>query len=367
MKNGTINAENQSCVSISGQNSEDYTDTNKKNSFVMNGGTLEGYNGVAMFEGATKFSMTNGSITSTGDSGAAVSVSDESSGSTIEISGGTVKATGESAMAVDNESYGTAEIKGGSITAEGEGSTAVYNGATGTVEISGGTVKATSDNSTAASNDSSGTVNISGGEISTTGKESIAVYNGSSTDDEGTSSPGKLNISGEDTTINGAVCNSSGEVNISEDSTTNGFITNEEGTVKVGSTNLEELTNMATVLIDGEEQSFLNDDNKNAYIEANCVAIIGTAGEDDAQYFTTLEAAVDAAKENNTITLLKDVKLNGTIIIDKDNVNTNEYENSFIINKDITLDLDEYDLTITDTDGLDCVIQILSGILTITG
>ena len=138
MENGTIKAPNQLCVSVYGQGSGTYTDASKKNSFVMNGGTLEGDNGVAMYEGAANFNISGGSITATGNDGsAAVYVSEESEGSTVEISGGTVTATGESAMAVDNESSGTVNITGGTIKVTGDESLTVYNNSEGTVNISG--------------------------------------------------------------------------------------------------------------------------------------------------------------------------------------------------------------------------------------
>ena len=134
------------------------------------------------------------------------------------------------------------------------------------------------------------------------------------------SSQGTVNINGG--TITGNVSNnSSGEVNISKDSTINGFIANKSsGSVKINNIDLKEVTDMPTANINGKDENFTDEDNKNNYIAENCVAIIGTKGDDNAKYFTTLEAAFSAANASDsgaTITLLKNTTIDSSITVSK--------------------------------------------------
>jgi hypothetical protein len=97
-------------------------------------------------------------------------------GTRLEITGGTVRSTQSGSgnyPAVYNSSASAVSISGGTVLATGQ--TAVYNNnSTGIINISGGTVSATGGQTVSNRN---GNINISGGTVSATGATGQAVYN----------------------------------------------------------------------------------------------------------------------------------------------------------------------------------------------
>ena len=202
-------------------------------------------------------------------------------------SGGKVVASGDSLYAIYNSGSGDVSISGGTVSASGNSSRAIYNLADGTVEISGGTVSASGNNSMAIYSEDSGKVSISGGTVSASGMYSYAIYNEYS---------GNVSISGGTSTIAGEYCaintapNLSGYANVQ--------IT--ASTTKTDDTETSVITK-ADIGTDAEVEGY-------KYLKFEPVVTqIGSTG------YTTLQEAVDAVAEGQTIMLLADITLTDTV------------------------------------------------------
>jgi len=144
--------------------------------------------------------ITGGTVENTADEGG-IAISNNSLFA-INISGGTVSATGYASMAIANSNMGSINISGGTVSSviEDYFGTAIYNfNEYGIINISGGTVSATGDYNAAILND--GTVNISGGTVS--GCYAI-----------GNSASGTINISGGTVSATGDLCITIGNADI---------------------------------------------------------------------------------------------------------------------------------------------------------
>ena len=117
-------------------------------------------------------------ITLTGDTGAGLTVTDDSTSGKLEVA---------SNCAIWNLSTGTVTVEGGTVSATNSNGVAIYNSSTGTVTVSGGTVSAIGDSGSAIKNYSTGTIKVTGGTVSATGEYGTAIWN---------NSIGKITISG---------------------------------------------------------------------------------------------------------------------------------------------------------------------------
>ena len=134
-----------------------------------------------------RLEITGGTVENTAGNSSSRAIYNGSTGK-INITNGTVQATGNGGYAIYNYSSGALDISGGTVSATT--GVAVYN-ASGTITVSGTTAKVTSASYEGALRNNTGTVNISGGTIENT-------YNG--------------NITG---ISSGALRNNTGTVNIS--------------------------------------------------------------------------------------------------------------------------------------------------------
>jgi hypothetical protein len=123
-------------------------------------------------ETATRLEISGGAVTNTANSANGRAIYNASTGG-VTISGGTVEAS--NGYAVHNNTTGALTVSGGTVAniLGNANARAINNASTGAVTISGGTVKTTAGN--AVYNNNTGAVSISGGRVeATTG---MAVYN----------------------------------------------------------------------------------------------------------------------------------------------------------------------------------------------
>jgi hypothetical protein len=196
---------------------------------TISGGTIlaTGYNVYNYTSG--KIAISGGTIEATSATGYAVYNNGSGNAAIIDISGGTISVTANSA--VHNYSTGRININGGTISATtgyavyntNTGSIiidkgtmlattghAVYNNSNGRIEINGGTTQATGYLGYAVRNVGSGTIAINGGTISAKDTINYAVYNAS-----GTTEISGGTVSATDT-ASYAVYNASGTMRISK-------------------------------------------------------------------------------------------------------------------------------------------------------
>lgn len=206
----------------------------------MESGTVTATTGKAIYNcGAVN--VTGGTVEATGSNGRAIHNADggtitisgnaavsattgqaiyNASTGEIKVTGGTVTAT--SGNAIRNQSTGTVKVEGGAVSSPNQ---AIWNNAAGTVTVSDGKVTASGSSGKAIYNyDAGGTVNVSGGTVEATDPNAIAIYNVNT---------GTVNVSGG--TVSAAAGNaiynvSTGKITISNNATVTSANTN-DGTI----------------------------------------------------------------------------------------------------------------------------------------
>jgi hypothetical protein len=166
INNGTVSNQSRETIRIG-----------NGNTVTINGGTVSAIGSSDAMVNSGTVNVKGGSVLAV--NGSAIS---NNANSTLTISNGTVKKTGtmNTGNAISNS--GTVTVSGGTIESTGTGYySAIMNYSGSTITITAGIVRATGNNNTAISNGFSsnpgGTITITGGTISATGTNSYAVYN----------------------------------------------------------------------------------------------------------------------------------------------------------------------------------------------
>ena len=228
-----------------------------------------------------QFTMTGGKLTHTGGMSGAIQLY---KGATVTIDG-TAEIESTSSYAVQVQENTILNVEGGNLSSSG--SSAISCGETSTVNISGGEISSTTTSTTSGviSAEENATVNITGGKIST---EKQAVY---AEDNASVSISGDAVISTSSTSASDKIVNTDGSGSIS---VTGGTFQNADGG-KV---------DVSGYLPEGTTQ----DESGNVVVdESKAVASIGNVG------YTTLAAAVEAAKDGDTIMILQDITVTSAI------------------------------------------------------
>ncbi|MEG6523835.1 S-layer homology domain-containing protein [Desulfotomaculum sp. 1211_IL3151] len=152
-------------VTIASGNSKSFT-------LDLNGHTLNGgYATAISHEGSGTLTITDTSggeggtvLSSSGWKGSTITLLNDSS---LVVSGGTVKYTGDGLGAIYSTSTSSVSVTSGTVESTGQ-SNGIYSSSTGSVSVTGGTVKNTnssSANADAISNNGTGMVSVSGGRV----------------------------------------------------------------------------------------------------------------------------------------------------------------------------------------------------------
>ena len=227
------------------------------------------------------FNMTGGTLTHTGGRSGAIQMY---KGATLTV-GGTAEIKSTSSYAVQVQEDTILNVEGGALTSES--SCAVSCGETSTVNISGGEISALGRQSTtsgAIAAEDNAVVTITGGSVSGTGN---AVY----AEDNST-----VSISGEETSITTSATGSNYQ---SVKSTSSGNIIVTGGTFTKGG-------NSDTSVKDyiPEDSNLTQNENGEVLPTENAVAQV-----DGGKAYTSLDDAIKAAANGETITLLKNIEL----------------------------------------------------------
>ena len=227
------------------------------------------------------FNMTGGTLTHTGGRSGAIQMY---KGATLTV-GGTAEIKSTSSYAVQVQENTILNVEGGALTSES--SCAVSCGETSTVNISGGEISALGRQSTtsgAIAAEDNAVVTITGGSVSGTGN---AVY----AEDNST-----VSISGEETSITTSATGSNYQ---SVKSTSSGNIIVTGGTFTKGG-------NSDTSVKDyiPEDSNLTQNENGEVLPTENAVAQV-----DGGKAYTSLDDAIKAAANGETITLLKNIEL----------------------------------------------------------
>ena len=243
---------------------------------------------------AGKITINGGNITAKSDYGAAIGGGQAGKASTIIINDGEINATGSFGAAIGGGQDGKAEkiaIKGGSITARGSHVGAAIgggqNGDAGTIEISGGDLNVTARNM-AIGGQNADTITISGGNIKL----------------------GKLNSSSKEIPADAS------QIGAAKGGTA------DQIKISGGSFNVSIPKDYCEAGFDPKDAG-----NGNYTVEDNRPIEI------NGQRYSTLDDAITAAKDGDTITLLKDVTDGDGVIVPS--------------GKNFTLDFDTHTYTVT--------------------
>ena len=227
------------------------------------------------------FNMTGGTLTHTGGRSGAIQMY---KGATLTV-GGTAEIKSTSSYAVQVQEDTILNVEGGALTSES--SCAVSCGETSTVNISGGKISALGRQSTtsgAIAAEDNADVTITGGSVSGTGN---AVY---AEDDS------KVSISGEETSITTSATGSSYQ---SVKSTSSGNIIVTGGTFTKGGNSD---TSVGAYI--PKDSNLTQNENGEVLPTENAVAQV-----DGGKAYTSLDDAIKAAANGETITLLKNIEL----------------------------------------------------------
>ena len=256
------------------------------------------------------FNMTGGTLTHTGGRSGAIQMY---KGATLTV-GGTAEIKSTSSYAIQVQENTILNVEGGALTSES--SCAVSCGKTSTVNISGGEISALGRQSTtsgAIAAEDNAVVTITGGSVSGTGN---AVY----AEDNST-----VSISGEETSITTSATTGSNYQSVK--STSSGDI------IVTGGTFTKDGNRDASVgAYIPEDSNLIQNENGEVLPTANAVAQV-----DGGKAYTSLDDAIKAASNGETITLLKDIKLETCIssgmntVIDLAGYTITAPDNSYII------------------------------------
>lgn len=256
------------------------------------------------------FNMTGGTLTHTGGRSGAIQMY---KGATLTV-GGTAEIKSTSSYAIQVQENTILNVEGGALTSES--SCAVSCGKTSTVNISGGEISALGHQSTtsgAIAAEDNAVVTITGGSVSGTGN---AVY----AEDNST-----VSISGEETSITTSATTGSNYQSVK--STSSGDI------IVTGGTFTKDGNRDASVgAYIPEDSNLIQNENGEVLPTANAVAQV-----DGGKAYTSLDDAIKAASNGETITLLKDIKLETCIssgmntVIDLAGYTITAPDNSYII------------------------------------
>ncbi|MFR5909150.1 MAG: beta strand repeat-containing protein, partial [Gemmiger formicilis] len=333
----------------------------------VTGGTVEatGSNGRAIHnaDGGTITISGNAAVSAT--TGQAIY---NASTGEIKVTGGTVTAT--SGNAIRNQSTGTVKVEGGAVSSPNQ---AIWNNAAGTVTVSDGKVTASGSSGKAIYNyDAGGTVNVSGGTVEATDPNAIAIYNVNT---------GTVNVSGG--TVSAAAGNaiynvSTGKITISNNATVTSANTN-DGTIYLFAV---PSSGESKVVLDIQGGTVENTsaDGYAVYFNTNGTGVTydtlsayytktgGTVGKvypeaptnvveitsgSNTTLYTTLAGAITAATTGDTLKVIADIDL-GTGV-------------GVINGKTLTLDLNGHTVTNSGTNGSSAVIKLDNGAsLTVT-
>ena len=226
------------------------------------------------------FSMTGGTLTHTEGLSGAIQMA---KGATLTV-GGTAEIKSTSSYAVQVQENTILNVEGGALTSES--SCAVSCGETSTVNISGGKISAGRQSTTsgAIAAEDNAVVTITGGSVSGTGN---AVY---AEDDS------KVSISGEETSITTSATGSSYQ---SVKSTSSGNIIVTGGTFTKGGNSD---TSVGAYI--PKDSNLTQNENGEVLPTENAVAQV-----DGGKAYTSLDDAIKAAANGETITLLKNIEL----------------------------------------------------------
>ena len=226
------------------------------------------------------FNMTGGTLTHTGSSSGAIQMY---KGATLTV-GGTAEIKSTSSYAVQVQEDTILNVEGGALTSES--SCAVSCEETSTVNISGGEISAGRQGTTsgAIAAEDNAVVTITGGSVSGTGN---AVY----AEDDST-----VSISGEETSI---TTSATGQNYQSVKSTDSGDIIVTGGTFTRGENSD---TSVGAYIPEGS--NLIQNENGEVLPTENAVAQV-----DGGKAYTSLDDAIKAAANGETITLLKNIEL----------------------------------------------------------
>ena len=295
----------------------------------LNGKTLDGSSNSAIdHNGSGELTITDsntgGKVTSkVGGVNSKIGTINNKSTGKVTVSGGEVTSAGYQGKAISNYSVGNVSITGGTVSSTDYGGIAIYNFSSGNVSITGGTLSATSTYGTAIYNISTGNVSITGGTLSSTGTLGYAIYNYAS---------GSVSISGGTLSATGA--NGMAFYNF------NGIISIPSGTVILKGSSMAlnrapDLSNYADVKITANVSN--PDDSTTSEIEKTTLttstignykylkfepAPVSNVAEINSTKYTTLQAAVNAVQNNQTIKLLDSITLKASVAIDAKSSNS---------------------------------------------
>lgn len=227
------------------------------------------------------FNMTGGTLTHTEGRSGAIQMA---KGATLTV-GGTAEIKSTSSYAVQVQENTILNVEGGALTSGS--SCAVSCGETSTVNISGGKISAGRQSTTsgAIAAEDNAVVTITGGSVSGTGN---AVY----AEDNST-----VSISGEETSITTSATTGSRYQSVK--STSSGDI------IVTGGTFTKDGNRDASVgAYIPEDSNLIQNENGEVLPTANAVAQV-----DGGKAYTSLDDAIKAAANGETITLLKEIKL----------------------------------------------------------
>ena len=232
------------------------------------------------------FNMTGGTLTHTGGRSGAIQMY---KGATLTV-GGTAEIKSTSSYAIQVQENTILNVEGGALTSES--SCAVSCGKTSTVNISGGEISALGRQSTtsgAIAAEDNADVTITGGSVSGTGN---AVY----AEDNST-----VSISGEETSITTSATGSNYQ---SVKSTSSGNIIVTGGTFTKGGNSDDSVGAYIP-----EDSNLTQNENGEVLPTEKAVAQV-----DGGKAYTSLDDAIKAAANGETITLLKNIELEKYII-----------------------------------------------------
>ena len=232
------------------------------------------------------FNMTGGTLTHTGGRSGAIQMY---KGATLTV-GGTAEIKSTSSYAIQVQENTILNVEGGALISESY--CAVSCGETSTVNISGGEISALGHQSTtsgAIAAEDNAVVTITGGSVSGTGN---AVYAGDNS---------TVSISGEETSITTSATGSNYQ---SVKSTSSGNIIVTGGTFTKGGNSDDSVGAYIP-----EDSNLTQNENGEVLPTANAVAQV-----DGGKAYTSLDDAIKAAANGETITLLKNIELEKYII-----------------------------------------------------